>query len=90
MRNNDDPCAEVAAQDKLRVGDFEGVEKEVDAAEGEVDGEKSAGEVVQGCPQCRPHQDVCDSGAVHREAEHAEDDAYGGGDQPQGVVHQAG
>ena len=88
MGDYNDACAEVAAQDKLGVGDLEGVEEEVDAAKGEVDGEKSAGEVVQGCPQCRPHQDVRHCGPIHREAEHAEDDAYGGGDQPQGVVHE--
>ena len=71
LRNDNDPGAEVAAQNKLRVGDFEGVEEEVNAAEGEVDCEKSACEIVQGCPQCRPHQDVCNGGAVHSEAEHA-------------------
>ena len=79
----------MTAQNELGVGDFEGVEEEMDAAEGEVDCVKSAGEVVQGCPQRRPHQDVCHSGPVHRQAEHAEDDAYGGGHQPQGIVHQA-
>ena len=81
--DNNDPCAKVTAQNKLRVSDFESIEKEMDAAECEVDGEEGTCEVVQGCPQCRPHQDVGDGGAVHRKAEHAEDDAYGGGDHLQ-------
>ena len=83
LGNNNDPCTEVTAQNELGVGDFEGVQKEVDAAEGEVDSEQGTREVVQGGPQCRPHQDVGDSGAVHRKAEHAEDNAYGCGDHLQ-------
>ena len=64
LGHDHDPGAEVAAGDQLGVGDLERGEEEVDAAEGEVDREKGAGEIVQGGPQCRPHQDVRHRGTV--------------------------
>ena len=66
---------------------LEGEEQEVDATEGKVDGEEGARQVVEGGPEGGSQEDVDHRGAVDGQAEDAEEEADGGGDELDGVLH---
>ena len=93
LGHDDQAGAQVVAEEEavsLKVAEarhLEGEEQEVDATEGKVDGEEGARQVVEGGPEGGSQEDVDHRGAVDGQAEDAEEEADGGGDELDGVLH---